>query len=219
MTINWTPERVSKLSNSELKSLLKNAIDYGKTTVAEICEAEIKLRQPKPKVKYVKPIGAQPIVRTPQSSKLEKDLCGKLLVVWNALTKIYDFDPDRARALSAGTERFVPHKLLDSKGQPKTGGAQQGGRVVFDRYISYRLKSEVYALLGILYKDDGLKVRYQVFGPSRLLDGFIPLNEIRPYLETDETIGLSAGGLEYETFEEAAEKFKWLIEQVAPKLR
>ena len=97
---------------------------------------------------------------------------------------------------------------------------QKAARVAFDRYISYRLKDEVYALLAILFdsKEDN-HVKYQVFGPPRLLENFAPLSDVRPYLLDDEVIGISAGGEEFNNFEEASNRFKWLIDQVAPKLK
>lgn len=131
----------------------------------------------------------------------------------------FDFSAEKARALSVGYKRFIPHKLLDSKGKAKTGGAQKAGRVVFDRYISYRLQDDVFALLGILYtEEDEVGVRYQVLGPSSILTNFKPLGELRPYLMSGEKIGITPGGEEFSNFEEAANRFTWMIEQVAPKL-
>jgi hypothetical protein len=107
--------------------------------------------------------------------------------------------------------------LLDGKGNAKTGGAQKAGRVVFDRYISYRLRDDNYALVGILLDgDDEAGVRYQVLGPSTILTNFKPLNELRPYL-IDIKIGIHSGGEEFYSFDAAAARFTWMIEQVAPK--
>ncbi len=51
------------------------------------------------------------------------------------LTSRYDLSPEKARVLSEGTKRFIPHRLTDAKGGAKVGGAQKSGLVVFDRYI------------------------------------------------------------------------------------
>lgn len=220
MAFIWTQDKIAGLSTAELNGLYRNATEANRKEIADLCEAELTARKPKPKVIFKKPEGFIPIVTTSVTKSLELDAAQMLVSLANELQKTYNFDPEKARALSSGTKNFIPHKLLDAKGNAKVGGAQKAGRVAFDRYISYRLKDEVYALLAILFdSQEESHVRYQVFGPARLLDNFAPLSDVRPYLEDDEVIGISAGGEEFNNFQEASERFKWLIEQVAPKLK
>lgn len=219
MAFLWTQDKIAALSLAELNGLFRNATEANRTEIINWCEAELTARKPKPKVVFKKTEGFVPIVSTAVSRSWEIDAAEVLVNLANDLQKIYDFDPEKARALSSGTKHFIPHRLLEAKGNAKVGGAQKAARVAFDRYISYRLKDEVYALLAILFdsKEEN-HVKYQVFGPSRLLDNFAPLSDVRPYLKDDEVIGLSAGGEEFDNFEEASNRFKWLIDQVAPKI-
>lgn len=220
MAFVWTPEKIAALSTAELNGLYRNASDANRTEIINWCEAEITARKPKPKVTFQKTDSFIPIVTTSITRSLENDAVEMLVSLAHKLQETYNFDPEKARGLSSGTKNFIPHKLLDAKGKAKVGGAQKAGRVAFDRYISYRLKDEVYALLAILFdSNEESHVKYQVFGPARLLDNFAPLSDVRPYLLDDEVIGISAGGEEFNNFDEAANRFSWLIEQVAPKLK
>ncbi len=215
----WSSEKIAALSLAEVKNLLENANRKGNQEVVSMCEAELISRKPKPKPIVGMPDGFLRVTRSDRSKIKEADVSHFLVGLANKLSLRFDFSTEKARALSVGHKRFIPHKLLDSKGKAKTGGAQKAGRVVFDRYISYRLQGEVFALLGILFnEEDEMGVRYQVLGPSTILTNFKPLNDLRPYLMDGEKIGITPGGEEYSNFEEAATRFTWMIEQVAPKL-
>ena len=215
----WTPEKISVLTLQDLKNLAGNAEAKGNQDVVTLCEQEILARKPKPKPIVGMPEGFLRVTRSNNSKLKEADVSHLLVELAQKLSVRFDFSTEKARALSVGHKRFIPHKLLDSKGKAKTGGAQKSGRVVFDRYISYRLQDNVFALLGILFnEEDEAGVRYQVLGPSTLLSNFKPLNELRPYLMDGEKIGITPGGEEFSQFEEAAARFTWLIEQVAPKI-
>ena len=217
--LTWSAERISALSLSDVKSLFENALSKGNQEVVSLCEAELISRKPKPKPIAGMPDGYVRVTRSDRSKLKEADVSHLLVELANKLSLQFDFNAEKARALSVGHKRFIPHKLLDSKGKAKTGGAQKAGRVVFDRYISYRLQDEVFALLGILFnEEDEAGVRFQVLGPSTLLTNFRPLRELRPYLMDGEKIGITPGGEEFSNFEEAATRFTWMIEQVAPKL-
>jgi len=220
MAFLWTQEKIAALSSAELNGLYRNASEAKRTEIVSLCEAELLARKPIKKPSFNAPEGFVPVVRTALTKKLELDAVDMIVQLANELKKAYDFDTERARSLSMDAKHFIPHRLLDAKGSAKVGGAQKQGRVAFDRYISYRLKDEVYALIAILFdSDDQKSVRYQVFGPPRLLENFAPLAEVRPYLMDDEVIGKSSGGEEFDNFKEAADRFRWLIEQVAPKLK
>lgn len=215
----WNDEKVAGLSLQDVKNLLENARAKGNQEVVSLCETELISRKPKPKPIAGMPDGFVRVTRSDRSKIKEADVSHLLVELANKLSLRFDFSTEKARALSVGHKRFIPHKLLDSKGKAKTGGAQKAGRVVFDRYISYRLQDEVFALLGILFnEEDEMGVRYQVLGPSSILTNFKPLNDLRPYLMDGEKIGITPGGEEFSNFEEAAIRFTWMIEQVAPKL-
>ena len=215
----WTAQKVTALSLQDVKNLLENASAKGNQEVISLCEAELISRKPKPKPIVGMPDGFVRVSRSDRSKLKEADISHLLVELANKLSLRFDFSTEKARALSVGHKRFIPHKLLDSKGKAKTGGAQKAGRVVFDKYISYRLQDDVFALLGILFnEEDEAGVRFQVLGPATILTNFRPINELRPYLLDGEKIGISPGGEEFFNFEEAATRFSWMIEQAVPKL-
>ena len=218
----WTAEKIAALSPVDLKSLLVNVSTRGNLEVAALCEAELLARKPKPNLKaaFALPEGFVKVTRTAVSRMLEKDVCELLESVANELSSKYDFSVEKARALSTDTKSFSPHELLTAKGKAKTGGFQKSGRVVFDRYISYRLKTDVYALVCLLINgEDETGVRYLVLGSPSVLPNFKPLQELRPELLDGEKIGLSAGGESFDNFKDASARFAWMIDQVAPKLQ
>lgn len=213
--IFWNSERISALSLQDVKNLLENAATRNNEELVSLCNAELISRKPKPKPIVGMPDGFVRVTRSERSKLKESDVSHLLVDLANKLSNRFDFSVEKARALSIGHKRFIPHKLLDSKGKAKTGGAQKAGRVVFDRYISYRLQDDVFALLGILLnEEDEAGVRYQVLGPSSILTNFKPLEELRPYLLSGEKIGITSGGEEFSNFDEAASRFTWMIEQV-----
>lgn len=215
----WTTEKIATLSLVDLKSLLVNVTARGNLELTALCEAELLARKPKPKSVFALPEGFVKVTRTAVSRTLEKDVCELLEGFANELLTTYDFSAEKARSLSTDTKRFAPHNLLAAKGKAKTGGFQKSGRVVFDRYISYRLKNDVYALVCLLIDgDDESGIRYIVLGSPNVLPNFKPLQELRPELQDGEKIGLSAGGEEFDNFKEASTRFAWMIDQVAPKL-
>ena len=214
----WTVEKIATLSLAEVKNLLENANRRSNQEVVSLCEAELISRKPKPVAAFALPEGFVKVTRTAVSKMLEKDVCELLVGFANELSTRYDFGVEKARSLSIDTKRFAPHELLAAKGKAKTGGFQKSGRVVFDRYISYRLKNDVYALVCLLIDgEDESGVRYLVLGSPNLLSSFKPLQELRPELLDGEKIGLSAGGEGFDNFKEASARFAWMIDQVAPK--
>jgi hypothetical protein len=215
----WTKEKLASLSLIDVKNLAENAKSKGNDAVFSLCEEELVNRKPKPKTPFGMPEGFVRVARTAVGKTLERDVSDLLVAVAKDLASKYDLGPEKARSLSIGTKRFIPHKLLDGKGNAKTGGAQKAGRVVFDRYISYRLRDDNYALVGILLDgDDEAGVRYQVLGPSSLLSNYRLFKDLRPYLLDGETLGGNLGGEEFDNFEEASARYVWMIDQVAPKV-
>jgi hypothetical protein len=216
----WSPEKISTLPLQDVKQLLFNcSTRKGGEQIVEWCEAELLARKPKPNPAFSLPEGFVKVTRTAVTKRLELDVCDLLVGLAKELSIKYDFSVEKARSLSSGAKRFIPHKLLDAKGNAKTGGRQKSGRVVFDRYISYRLKNDVYALVCLLIDgEDESGVRYLVLGSPNVLPNFKQLEELRPELLEGEKIGLSAGGEAFDNFKEASARFAWMIDQVAPKL-
>jgi hypothetical protein len=219
IAIEWTDERLQALTTPELTQLAANAREKGVHDLSVRCLALIDSRKPKQSIPKGLPDDFVRVSRTAVGKRLERDVVDLLVGTGNKLLKKYDLSTEKARALSIGIKSFMPHIFLDRNGSAKVGGAQKQGRVSFDRYISYRLRNEVYALVAILLDGDKeTGVRYQVLGPRRLLTNFRPIREIRPYLLDEESIGVAEGGEEFSTYKDASERFEWIIEQVAPKL-
>jgi hypothetical protein len=206
----YTPEQVIAFSYSQLVDMKEKATRNQVFDLLDLVNSELEKRPPPPPPKPVK----SSLVR-----KLEKEVCNKMEKLGRRLLDIYDLSPTTAKKLSEGTKRFKAHSLLSKSGGAKTGGAQKNGLVAFDRYISYRLKDDVFALISIIYHDRDIDtVRYQVFAPESTIDNFVHISELREHLEKDEEIGLSKGGVEFKTFEEAEQLFVSLIDRFAPKL-
>lgn len=206
----YTPEQVAAFSYSALLDMKEKATRNEVFDLLEVVNLELEKRPPPPPPKPVK----SSLVR-----KLEKEVCNRLEKLGRRLLDTYDLSPTTAKRLSEGTKRFKAHSLLSKSGIAKTGGAQKNGLVAFDRYISYRLKDDVFALISIIYHDSDVDtVRYQVFAPESAVDNFVHISSLRKHLEKDEEIGLSKGGVEFTTFEEAEKLFVSLIDRFAPKL-
>jgi hypothetical protein len=218
MALIWTPEKISQLTIEEVKRLAENAKAKGNEEVVTFCQAEIQARKPKSKASSSLPEGFVKAARSVIAKRLELDAVDLLVQLANQLMSRYDLSSEKARALSEGTKRFIPHRLTDAKGSAKVGGAQKSGLVVFDRYISYRLKDQIYALLALLREgDDVTNVQYQVVGPQEILTNARHISELRPYLPQGTSIGLTEYAEEFDNFAEAAERYSFLMEQVAPK--
>jgi hypothetical protein len=218
MAILWTPEKISQLTLEELKRLAENAKAKGNEEVSSLCQSEIQARKPKPKASISLPDGFIKATRSAIAKNLERNVVDLLVQLANRLNEKFDLSREKARALSPDTKRFIPHRLTDAKGSAKVGGAQKSGLVVFDRYISYRLGDQIYALLVLLREGDEVSsVQYQVAGPADILSNARPISELRPYLPEGASIGLTDFVEEFDNFDEASERFMFLMEQVAPK--
>lgn len=218
MSILWTSEKISQLSLEEVKQLSENAKSKNAEVIVSLCQAEILSRKTKPISSINLPEGFERVARSAIVRSLERDAVELLVQLAKKLENKYDLSAEKARYLSEGTKRFQPHRLLNSRGSAKVGGAQRLGVVCFDRYISYRLKDDLYALVALLSCDDGVSgVQYQVIGPKEVLKNSRPISELRSYLPKGATIGFTRHGEEFDNFDEASRRFILLIEQVAPK--
>ena len=219
MGITWTPEKIAQLALEEVRQLAKNAKLMGNFEVSALCLADIDSRKIKGKSARSMPEGFVRVEKSPASRKLEHEIVKQLVKFVIEIERKFDFSIEKAITLSESTKRFRPHRLTDSKGKPKVGGAQKAGFVVFDRYISYRIGESVYGLLVMLPAGEDINdVRFHVVGPKEHLTNAVPIAQLRPYLETDAHIGLMRFAEEFHSFDEAAMRFEWLLEKVAPRI-
>jgi hypothetical protein len=218
MAKDWTKDRIASLSLEQIKSLATNAQKKEEFEIVKMCEAELLARKPPPKQSRHVPEGFIKVERSHNARRLEKVFAEQLVELARKLEIRYNFSTEKARSLSLGTKRFKPHSLLSSKGKAKVGGAQRAGYVVFDRYISYRIKDNLFALIALLVSgEDHSTVQFQVVGPPEILKRAQPISELRSYLSDGESIGLTRFAEEFDNFQEAEDQFINLMEQVAPK--
>jgi hypothetical protein len=214
MPKNWTLDELASLSAADLKQLASNASELGRQDVADLCLTVLNSRLKPKKAQSRTSVPRVRLQRSSSDRRLEADTARLLEGTATTLLGRYDLSKERAQSLSSGSKTFKPHGLVDRHGKAKVGGHQRSGQVLFDRYISYRLNDEIYALVGILPRDQN--IRYEILGPQRLLTNFLGIKILRNYLEDPETGSLAEGGEPYETYVEAERRFNWLMEQVAP---
>lgn len=210
MTYAWTPERIAALDKVELKNLHLNAVERGNSEIASLCQSELDRRPSTGR----SPKGNASDLRTKETRRMETNAAEMLKEVAADLLKRFDLSPAKATALSEGTKKFRAHSLTDKAGRAKVGGAQRQGRVIFDRYISYRIKDDVCALTVIMFADDVGTPHYQVVGSERLIDDSIPTSQLRPFLTEDDLSSLTPVGREFETFEEARVVYEKTIHKI-----
>jgi hypothetical protein len=197
--VDWTDERVSALSDQELKNLLANAERKGVSDVIERCRAEIDKRDAAKPRKASKP-------RT-ELKEFEHEVSARIAEVGKAMAAKYDLSEDTAKTKSAGVKGFKSHRLLDSKGSAKLGGHQRNGSVAVDRYISYRLGNDVVSLGVWLLKDAQVESHeFHVIAPASMIEGGRPFAEVRAGFEATE---LQPGRLirSFKDLDEAAAAF------------
>jgi hypothetical protein len=179
-----------------------------------MCRAELAARRP---VRSAA-LGPRPALSS-ENKNQATDAAEQLFKLHAKLTQTLDLSAQTAERLSEGFRRFRAHRQPTGADNVKSGGAQVSGKVAFLRYLSYRLKDEVYNIsVFCLSASPDESVRYQVLGPPRLLDRSIPITELRSFVSTSAKHELMPGGEEYATFDEAAERYAWMLERVAPRL-
>jgi hypothetical protein len=212
-SIQWDKARIESLSTDEVKNLLSNASERNRPDIVEICNEVLATRKS--------------LNRTTTNSNrsngkraVEHELDKKLVELQNELKLQYDLTTTTAKKLSLGVKGFKAHEQLSSKDRSKTGAHQTKTRQLsIDRYISYRLKESSCALICLQFLDEE-QIRFHVMGPSVFLDNnYKDPRTLRPYLnDNNEKLGSYEGGEEYFNFEEAAERYKYLIQKVAPPI-
>lgn len=209
----FSAEKLASFSTEYLISIKAKAEEKGVDDLVKMCDFEISKRPPPP------PPPKQRKTKSFLVKQFQKEIVKKLEKYARNLLKQYDLRVATAKKLSEGFP-YIPTDLLSDDGESAKVGEAENRRAVvaFDRYISYRLKEDVFAFLIILdHDEDPNKTRYQITGPEHLIQNYKPIWELRPYLEKGETIGRIEGGIEFSNFEEAADYYTSLIDKVAPK--
>jgi hypothetical protein len=197
--VDWSDDRISALSDQDLKTLLVNAERKSAASVIAQCKAEMEKRDAARPRKAAKP-------RT-ELKEFEHEISGQLAAVGKAMAEKYDLSEETAKARSAGVKGFKAHRLLDAKGFAKLGGMQRDGSVAIDRYISYRRGKDIVSLSVFLLKDQPIEAHeFHVIAPLALLDGGKPVAEIRP-TATQAQKQSADGGLAFKDLPSAAAAF------------
>jgi hypothetical protein len=204
--VDWSDDRISALSDQDLKNLLVNAERKSAAAVVAQCKAEIERRNAAKPRKTAKP-------RT-ELKEFEHEMSGQLAAVGRAVAEKYDLSEETAKARSAGVKGFKAHRLLDAKGYAKLGGMQRDGSVAIDRYISYRRGKDIVSLSVFLLKDQPIETHeFQVIAPLALLDGGKPVAEIRP-TATEAQKQSADGGLAFRDLPSAATAFDAVLAKI-----
>lgn len=197
--VDWTDDRITALSDQDLKNLLTNAERKSVADVAEKCKAELDKRNAAKPRKASKPRS--------ELKEFEHDMSAQLAEIGKEVAGKYDLSEETAKAKSEGVKGFKAHRLLDSKGYAKLGGMQRDGSVAIERYISYR-RGDSTAYLGVfLLKDAPAEDHeFHVIAPKAFLDGGKPVAEIRPSA-TDKQKQPADSGLAFKDLPSAAAAF------------
>jgi hypothetical protein len=205
--VDWTDDRITALSDSDLKNLLANAERKSVDDLTARCRAELEKRNALKPRKASKP-------RT-ELKEFEHDMSAQLADVGKAMAEKYDLSEATAKTKSEGVKGFRAHKLLDSKGYAKLGGMQRDGSVAVDRYISYRRGNDIVTLGVFLLKDQPVEDReFHVIAPKAMLEGGKPVSEIRP-TATEKQKQSADSGLAFKDLESAAAAFDKALAKVA----
>jgi hypothetical protein len=197
--VDWTDDRITALSDQDLKNLLVNAERRSVADVADKCKAELEKRNAAKPRKASKPRS--------ELKEFEHSVSEQLAEVGKEMAAKYDLSEETAKARSEGVKGFKAHRLLDSKGYAKLGGMQRDGSVAIERYISYR-RGDSTAYLGVfLLKDAPAEDHeFHVIAPQAFLEGGRPVAEIRP-TATDKQKQAADSGLAFKDLTSAAAAF------------
>ena len=204
--VDWSDDRISALSDQDLKNLLVNAERKSVAAVIAQCKAEMEKRNAAKPRKGAKP-------RT-EVKEFEHEMSGQLAAVGKAMAEKYDLSEETAKARSAGVKGFKAHRLLDAKGYAKLGGMQRDGSVAVDRYISYRRGTDIVSLSVFLLKDQPIEAHeFHLIAPLALLDGGKPVAEIRPTATAAQKQSAD-GGLAFKDLPGAAAAFDKVLAKI-----
>ncbi len=217
----WTPEKLKSFSYSALVDMKEKAVINDHKDLVEWCDFELSTRPPPPPVD---PNARKPRAsvtrkngRAPSIVAAEKELNSQLEKLGRSLLEKYDLSKETAKKLSKGS-KFRAHSFLSKVGRAKVGGAKRKGRVAINSFISYRLKTDIFGLAGVLeHNHPAEEMSFMVLAPKEYVNNFVSVNELLPSLEETDDIGLVHGGESFANFDDAAALFTSIIEQVAPR--
>jgi hypothetical protein len=211
---DWSAEKLAGLSDDHLRSLLENALRLRRDDIAERCETEIKKR---PLFSRVKGRPARKKSADGEMS-LQDTVAAKIASLGHALASEFDLSKETAKALSEGVKKFMAHATLSSSHEAKIGGLQREGKVAISRYTSYRVKDEAVSLSAFLKKDEKPdRIRFLVQGPARLMHGGKPISAYDDGILEEGKSGAAQHVLELHDFDEAAQTYRSLLAQLAPR--
>jgi len=215
---NYTPEKLAEFTYSALLDMKGKALKNELPDLVAMCDFEIAKRPPAPEnfetvsMSYKSRSG-----RAPSVVEAEKQTSALLVESIQALNRKYDLSKETAKKLSEGVPNFRAHNLLSAEGKAKVGGAKMKGRVAINNFVSYRLKSDIFALCVVLEHEKPVsEMKYIVLAPKSFLSNYKALDKLIPITEEDD-LGLIEGGQEFKSYGEALESFSSLIDKVAPK--
>lgn len=197
--VDWTDDRITALSDQDLKNLLTNAERKSVADIVAKCQTELEKRNAAKPRKASKPRS--------ELKEFEHEMSAQLAEIGKEVAGKYDLSEATAKAKSEGVKGFKAHRLLDSKGYAKLGGMQRDGSVAIERYISYR-RGDSTAYLGVfLLKDAPAEDHeFHVIAPKAFLDGGKPVAEIRPSA-TDKQKQPADSGIAFKDLPSAASAF------------
>lgn len=169
------------------------------------------------------PIGPLAVIvrpkRAPEDIATAAYVCQQLRLIGNALASKYDLSRETARIISKGAKGFVAHRFTSLSGDPKVGGAQFAGYFKLDRYISYRIRDDVFALSAIsTWKDGAGDVKFQVLSPRSILKKkWKSFETLRPGICAELIPKFEVGGCEHTDIFSAWEHLDELLSRVAVK--
>jgi hypothetical protein len=169
--VDWSDDRITALSDQDLKNLLVNAERKSAADLVAKCQAEIEKRNAAKPRKAAKP-------RT-ELKEFEHAMSGELAEAGKRMAAKYDLSEETAKARSEGVKGFRSHKLLDAQGHAKLGGHQRDGTVAVDRYVSYRRGNDIASLGVWLPKEAPIESHeFYVSAPAAMIDGGKPFAEV-----------------------------------------
>ena len=197
--VEWTEDRIAALSDSDLKNLLANAERKSAADLVAHCNAELEKREAAKPRKGPKPRS--------EVKEFEHAMSSEIAAIGKQMAEKYDLSEATAKEKSAGVKGFKAHRLLDSQGFAKLGGMQRDGSAAVERYISHRRGSDIVSLCVFLLKDQPVgSAEFHVIAPAAMLDGAMPIAEIRP-TATEAQKQSADSGRSFKDLPSAAEAF------------
>lgn len=217
-THRLTPEIIAGFSYSQLVDMKQKAIANDAPDVLSWCEFELSKRPVPPPVdpnaRKPRASGSRKNGRAPSIIAAEKALDIELENLGKALLEKYDLSPQTAKKLSEGF-KYHPHSFT---GKSKVGGAKLLGRVAVNKALSYRLKEDVFAIAGVIeFNEPAENISFMVLAPKEFLSNPTSLRELIPSLQDSDDLGNISVGQYFANFDDAAELYTSIIDQIAPK--